>query len=184
MVIIKQNLWGVVPFTRAFFPMESSIDGLLARLKPNELARLFWTAADREPGGQIVARESSTAVCVDLRKSEEALWSACHRGSRYHIKRAQQVMDHVTISRNGAQATAAFLEIFNEFARVKDHVSPINARILNYYAPHSDIFVIFLDGKPMCGHAVLRDSESRVRACSTPAAAGLRTAKLHSNAPR
>lgn len=160
MVIIKRKLWGIAPYTTAFFPTESTLDEIIAELRPFEMARLFWTPVGRQPGMNVIACESSSASCLDLSKSTDSLWKGMRRNCRYDLNRAEKLASDVRIERNGTQTKTDFLEVFNGFARVKDHVSPITSRILDNYAQHSDLFVIYLDGRPMCAHAVLRDQES------------------------
>jgi hypothetical protein len=160
MIIIKRKLWGIAPYTAAFFPTESAIDDIIARLRPFEMARLFYTPISREPGRHIIACEPSTSVCVDLGKSIDVLLKALRRNCRSGIAHIEKLTDRVSIERNGMQTRHDFLAVFNSFARAKDHVAPLNARILDRYAPYADVFVIYLDGRPMCAHALLRDLES------------------------
>jgi predicted hotdog family 3-hydroxylacyl-ACP dehydratase len=159
-ITIKRKIWGVVPYTTAFFPTESAFDDVVARLRPFEMARLFYTPVYREPDRHIVAREPSTTVCVDLGKSVDDLSKALQRKCRQKIGHIEKMSSRVNIARNGPQTRRDFLALFNSFAHAKDHVSPIDARTLDLHAPHADVFVIYLDGRPMCAHSVLRDAES------------------------
>jgi hypothetical protein len=37
----------------------------------------------------------------------------------------------------------------------------VNSRTLERYGPDTDVFVIYLEGRPMCAHALLLDKETR-----------------------
>lgn len=164
MVIGKRKLGGLVPYTTVFFSTESAFDALVAGLKPFEIARVFYTQFDREPGARIILRETSSAVSLDLCKSSESLWKGLHKKCRQHIGHAEKLSSSISIQRNGPQTERDLLEVYNSFARVKDHVSPINGKILDRYKSTTDISVIYLDGRPMCAHAALLDHASqRVR---------------------
>jgi hypothetical protein len=161
---IKRKLWGIAPYTTIFFPDELVFDDIVRRLRPYEMARLFYTSVSRELGDNIVDREDSLTVYINLRQEGEALWLGVPGKCRQRVRHVEKSMDRVIVERNGPRTLDAFLEVFNSFAHVKDHVEPLDMSGIERFKPYADFFVIRFDGRPMCAHAVMRDEQSaRVR---------------------
>lgn len=58
-------------------------------------------------------------------------------------------------------AVSDFLELYNGLARAKGRVQRLSERTLRRYMAVADLRVLYLDGRPMCGHLMLADYESR-----------------------
>jgi hypothetical protein len=157
-IIIERKLFGVFPYTTVFFPDTGAVEELMESVAPGHLARFFWTAAELDLRGRIIRRQQTATVCLDLRNSIEVLWQAVAKNGRNEIRSAERLGDRIRIERNGAQTGPDFLSLYDSFSRIKDGVATINAEVLQRYAEHAEIFVAYLDDRPMCGHVYLRDA--------------------------
>lgn len=82
--------------------------------------------------------------------------------TRRKLRQASNLGDRVVIVRNGPDASREFVPLYNSFVRSKQAgVSPISASVIERYAGKSDIFLLYLDGRLLCGHLNLRDADAR-----------------------
>lgn len=164
MIVITRKLRGILPYTTAFFATPSEVDEILRTAGPLRLMRFFWTERQLQLTRQVLKCEPSATVCIDLRTPIEALWQAVSKNGRNEIRNAERLADRVRIERNGPATLGNFLSMYNEFARMKDGVFVIDEGVLRRYAKYADIFVVYLDDQPMCGHVFLSDAAlGRVR---------------------
>jgi len=85
-----------------------------------------------------------------------------HTNCRYYVRRAEKMRGRLEIVMNTEAARADFLILYNSFARSKGNGVPLlKSRRFNEYLPHADVFMLYFDGRPTCGHLMLRDEESR-----------------------
>jgi hypothetical protein len=123
------------------------------------MARLFWSAADLESGGRLVRHHLSMTPCIELHSPLDSIWKAMDSDCRYKIRRAEKLADRIRVTRNGAQAKQGFLALFNSFAQAKEFgVSAISREKIERFGPNADIFLAYLDNRPLCGHVILRDA--------------------------
>lgn len=79
---------------------------------------------------------------------------------RRQVRRAEKISGRFTIERNSARAARDFLVMLNDLADLKAGVSSISSRILALLEGSVDVFMLYLDGQPNCGHIFLRDAEA------------------------
>ncbi|HLK87706.1 MAG TPA: GNAT family N-acetyltransferase [Candidatus Binataceae bacterium] len=164
MIVIKRRLAGILSYQRIFFADEATLPSLIESLRSNEIARVFHSSRRLAPGGSIIACERTFTVCNDLRQPLERLWQGFAPYARAEIRKAQRLGDRVRIACNESADARDFLAVFNEFARLKDGVTPLSANALALYDHLADRVVLYLDGQPMVVNLVLRDRDSgRVR---------------------
>lgn len=166
MIIAERKLARVIPYRVVYFPSDAVLRNLTEHLGPLEMARLFWSESALGDQRRLVRHHLSTTVCIDLRNPLDAIWKRMDsKGCRYEIRRAEKLAGRIRVTRNGPQAMHGFLALFNSFARAKkEGVSMMSREKIERFGPHSDIFLAYLDGRPLCGHVLLRDdSIGRVR---------------------
>jgi hypothetical protein len=160
LIIINRKLGGIVPYVTVFFP-ESEVFNK-PPVNPLGLARFYWCEQVGEPRN-VIKRDPGATVCIDLEPARESLFSQICRNGRVEIRAIERLGEQVNICRNG-DSVRDFLSIYQEFARNKEGVAPLNEAILARYRECSDVFLAYLDGNPLCGHVFLRDrSVGRVR---------------------
>lgn len=160
MISVERKLGGAIPYKAVFFPSRAAVRDLPEQLLPYEMARLFWSEVDLEGGARLIRHYLSRTVCIDLRRPLETIWKEMDaKGCRYEIRRAEKLAGRIRITRNGAQALQNFLALFNSFVRGKKHgVSVISREEIERFGPNTDIFLAYLDDRPLCGHVLLRDA--------------------------
>lgn len=179
MVVIERRLAQLFSYKLVFFANADSLDRIVKRLKPTEMARLLHTNKGLDGSRFVVKRERTFTVCNDLRQPLETLWKSFAPYNRAEIRKAERLVERVRITRNEPAGLDDFIAVYNDFARLKDGVWPISARLLNRYDGFADRLVLYLDEQPMVVNLVLRDGESgRVR--------GLYNAsrRLHADEPK
>ncbi len=164
MVVIERKLGRLLSYKLIFFAAADSLDRISKSLKPTEMARLLHTKDALDGSRFVVKRERTFTVCNDLRQPLESLWKGFAPYNRAEIRKAERSAERVRIARNEPASLNDFLAVYNDFARLKDGVWPISARVLNRYDGFADRHVLYLDEQPMVVNLVLRDAESgRVR---------------------
>lgn len=157
MVIIEGRRW-VVDFRLVFFPDESELQQLLQFLPPNGILRVRQATIDRLNGPKPVQRSVFRTSCIDLTKTLETLYGEMDAKScRYEIRKAEKIQARIETRRNDGIACEDFLKLYNRFVSLKGHTHPLSRRRFQEYVKVSDVFVIYLDGRPMCGHLLVRD---------------------------
>jgi hypothetical protein len=157
MVTIERKLGGLVPYKAVFFPSDVVLAELTERPAPTQLARLFWTTTDLRNADRVVTKQPSATVCVNLSGALNTISKGVAKNTRYEVRQAEKLGDRVSIGRNGR--IEEFLTLYNDFARSKPELSTIKQSALSRYEGHADTFIAYLDGKPACGHILLRDTE-------------------------
>ncbi len=130
---------------------------MTARMAVTGLARFFWTESRLEVGERVIKCERTATVCLDLRLTLEELWQGITKNGRNEIRNAERLADRIRVERNNSNSIHDFLSLYRSFASAKPNVSSIGVSTLNRYANHADCLVVYLDGRPTCGHVYLRD---------------------------
>jgi hypothetical protein len=159
-VVIERRLAQLFSYKLVFFANADSLDRIVKRLKPTEMARLLHTNKGLDGSRFVVKRERTFTVCNDLRQPLETLWKSFAPYNRAEIRKAERLVERVRITRNEPAGSDDFIAVYNDFARLKDGVWPISARLLNRYDGFADRLVLYLDEQPMVVNLVLRDGES------------------------
>jgi hypothetical protein len=126
-----------------FFANADSLDRIVKRLKPTEMARLLHTNKGLDGSRFVVKRERTFTVCNDLRQPLETLWKSFAPYNRAEIRKAERLVERVRITRNEPAGLDDFIAVYNDFARLKDGVWPISARLLNRYDGFADRLVLY-----------------------------------------
>jgi lipid II:glycine glycyltransferase (peptidoglycan interpeptide bridge formation enzyme) len=157
MVIMERKLFRVFSYSTVFFAARKDLELITDTLRTTQIARFFWTATKLEPRSRIIHRQVTATVGLDLRKAPDELWQSIAKNGRNEIRSAERLGDRVAFEHNGPFTRERFLAIYNQFARGKGGVAPLDDRRLRRFGEHADIFVAYLDGRPMCGHVCLLD---------------------------
>jgi Acetyltransferase (GNAT) domain len=161
-ILLERRLFGAFRYRKAYFPDPDAIGRLTATLAPNEILRFYHPGDSLPHTKYLIERAPFSTVIVDLRGSLKALLAAMDkRGCRRPLLRAGRMLERVRITQSGEAPIADFLGLYNRFARAKGRVQPLSERNLRRYLVPSDLRVLYLDGRPLCGHVMLCDRESR-----------------------
>jgi GNAT acetyltransferase-like protein len=159
MVKIDRRLFGLLRYQTIFFPAKSALE---TALRSTELVRFFWTNQALGSTRRFLIRdEVGASILVDLTQSLDVLLKAMSQTARRKLRLAEKIAG-LKIVRNGPDAVRDFLPLYNDFARAKQNgVSPVTEDVLQRYAPYSDLFLCYLDDRPVCGHLNLVDPDLR-----------------------
>lgn len=105
----------------------------------------------------------SHTTCIDLSRGLDELEAAMDKKScRYEIRKAQKVRDQLHIGRaEQPEQVEEFLKLYNAFVEAKGHARPLTNARLSDYLRTSDIWTLSWNGKPCCGHLLVRDGAAR-----------------------
>ncbi|MGH7837448.1 MAG: hypothetical protein ACREQC_06430, partial [Candidatus Binataceae bacterium] len=144
-----------------FYPTPETVEEVVHGLGKTETARLFLTPIASATGGSIVRHHLTATVLVDLTHGPDAIWAGMKAGSRTRseIRTAEKHASRITLAQNGPRAERDFLMVFNDFARASGAVRSLSKATLDRYRAVGDVFVIYLDEKPMCVSLALRDEQ-------------------------
>jgi Acetyltransferase (GNAT) domain len=162
MVILQRRLLGGFRYRKVYFPTAEAIVELTSGLTIKDILHFHYPGDPISKTKYLVERSPFSTVIIDLRDSVGSLLAATdRRGCRRPLRRAEQMRGRVRIAEGGEAAIVDFLRLYNDFARAKGGVQGLSERGLRRYVGVSDLRVLYLDERPMCGHVMLCDGESR-----------------------
>jgi lipid II:glycine glycyltransferase (peptidoglycan interpeptide bridge formation enzyme) len=158
-VVIVETMRGLFRVTEVFYPRLNEIAKFTDGLGVNEIVYM------RQMPASLPASRFSTRYVpfetslLDLTRDEESLLADMNRTSRHQVRKADRQRDKIEVRRNDAAAYRDFLAIHNDFVVLKRHSEKLSAHRLEVFKPVSDVFVAYFEGRPICGHLVLRDEQ-------------------------
>jgi len=162
--VVEREFFRFAKYRVFFYPTPEIIHKIANSLGKFEMARLFLTPVASASGPCVVRHHLSGTSLIHLTRGRRAIWAGFESNCRNQIRKAEKLASRIKLMRNGAQAEHDFLRVFNEFARVTGAVRPLNAVTVERYRNVSDVFIIYLDDRPMAANLVLRDEQAgRVR---------------------
>jgi hypothetical protein len=139
-----------------YYPREAEVAGFLSNLSFNQIVCL------RQMPVALPSLEEATHVpfetsLVDLNSNEQSLLARMNRTCRYQLRKADNLADRIEVRQNDSTACRDFLRLHNEFVSRKRHTERLSERRFEAYRPLSDVLVAYFEGRPICGHVVIRD---------------------------
>jgi hypothetical protein len=160
LVVVERTFFGVARYLVFFYPTPEIIDEVANGLGKFEMARLFLTPVASASGRCVVRHHLSGTSLVDLSRGAGAVWAGFESNCRNQIRKAEKLGSRVKLVVNGVDAERDFLSVYNEFARVGGVVRPLNNAAMERYRKVRDIFIVFLDDKPIVANLVVRDDQT------------------------
>lgn len=161
MVVIEW--WGRGPY-RAREVLLASVDEV-ARLttprRPHVLTTFRHAMCGPSEGPRGLAMRLVPTTCIDLTKEPDDLLKRMSGSCRYEIRVAERLGDRLRISSDWSSAASDFLALHTDFMQWRRFGRPMTPYRLRRYMRSSDLFVAYLDGKPLSGHLVVRDGARR-----------------------
>jgi hypothetical protein len=143
----------------AFFPNLEEIIFLNGSLSFNTILRVRQTSVELCDYNKLISHEARATNCIDLTKDLGWIYADMHpKSCRYKINRAQRLKDRIQVQLNNNDVYKDFVKVYNMLARQKGHTYPISQRYLYQYLSLSDVWVIYYDERPICGHLIVLDS--------------------------
>jgi hypothetical protein len=158
MVTIRRRVSGVFRYRKAWFPAREELLEISRSLRWNEIVRFFAAPDDLPALPNLIARRRMRTLWVDLAGGPEKILEGMKRKScRYEIRRAEKMLDGVTIEAGSEKSRQDFLVGYNDFAHAK-HLRKLRPPWLREYLPLADTFVLYLRNEPLCCHLLIRDA--------------------------
>ncbi|MFZ0921561.1 MAG: GNAT family N-acetyltransferase [Candidatus Acidiferrales bacterium] len=162
MLTIERRVGGLLRYRKVWFPSREAAHEISRSLRPNEVVRFFGASRNLGALPRLVRHRQLQTAWVDLAAGPDGILNGMKRKScRYEIRRAEKMLDRVEIERSSPKAHRDFLAVYNDFAKTK-RLPRFPAAWLREYSTHSETFVIYLNGEPLCCHFLLRDSEAGI----------------------
>ncbi len=163
MVAFERTILRILRYRKVFFANEEETNRLVSSLASNEVLRMFGISHEIDNRPNLISRVRANTVVIDLTQGLDAILRAMSpKGCRYEIRRAAKLASQLDIAENSAAAQADFLSLYNCFARTKGPVPPLSRSRFEEFLPAADTFVLYLNGRAMCGRLVLVDNNPGV----------------------
>lgn len=145
----------------AYFANKDEVLDLLDNLPVNGYLVAAQTAADFTADTRSIKSEITRTTVIDLTKSIEEIYKDMDATScRYRIRKAEKSANRIIISYNDITTQNDFLDLYNRFVQLSQHTYQMSQRSFDEHLQISDIFLLYFDHKPMCGHIMFRDMKT------------------------
>ncbi len=167
MIVIEDRRFALFRDRTLFFPTADGVAQALEDVDANGIVRISQTSTDIADHPKLIRRKLSRTNCLDLSKDlDELLAEMDPKSCRYEIRRAEKMLPRIRVRLNDRIAYRDFQSLYNNFVKTKRFAPQLSDRRLRMFSEVSDVFVIYLDERAMCGHLLLRDEKARrVRLC-------------------
>jgi GNAT acetyltransferase-like protein len=170
MIVFERRLGGMIRYRKVFLARSDQLQQLVTDMGPLDIMRVFWHLGNVSNEIPAVFQDEGTSTYVDLCKPPEAILADMRTNCRYDVRRAEKMHERFEIVMNSESARADFLILYNRFASDKtkirgagvlERIPPLKPHRFDEYLSHADVFMLYFEGEPTCGHLVLRDEDSR-----------------------
>ena len=168
MVIIDGRRW-IWRDRLVFFPNVRECQNLIEGLEKNALIRMRQVSFPLRGGSHLVQAKPFSTSCIDLNKSGAALFDEMDSQTKRYVRKAEKLRDRWRIRINDYRAHDDFFELYNRFVGLKGHAHRLSRRRFQEYLKVSDVWMMYIDGRPIAGRLVVRDDAvRRVRMVLSP----------------
>ena len=162
MVTIERRVHGLLRYRKFWFPSRTQAMEISQSLRADDVVRFFAVSPALDNLRHLVERYMMPTLCIDLSAGPEALLrSMKKRSCRRMIQRAEKMLNRVAIEVDSDKSDRDFLALYNDFTQAK-RLPGVSARWIQENSAHCETLVAYLEGKPLCGHLVLLDPETRI----------------------
>lgn len=163
MLITERLVFGLLHNRKVYFPNLEEALNICGSLGHNEILRLFGVTSDLGAPRFLVRHDKLLTIWVDLCVGPEGILRGMKRKScRYEIRRAEKMLGRVAIELNTQRAMEDFLPVYNHFAESKGPVPKLSMQKFHDHLKHGEVFVLYLDGRAVCGHLLLCDAQAGI----------------------
>jgi lipid II:glycine glycyltransferase (peptidoglycan interpeptide bridge formation enzyme) len=158
-MVVVESLRGFFRLVEVYYPRLEEIDGLADNLTLNQILYMRQMPESLPPGRFSARYVPFNTSLYDLTRDEDILFADMNRTCRQQVRKMQRLCDRIEVHRNDTTAYHDFLGIHNDFAALKKHSERLSEARLEAYKLVSDVMVAYFDGRPICGHLILRDPQ-------------------------
>lgn len=147
-----------------FFPSMAESQSLLKTLRYNAILRIRQTSYELLENSNLIQSRGFRTSCVDLTKDIGAVYDKMDSMTQRYIRKAEKLRQRWTIRRNDVRSNQDFVQLYNNFVKLKGHTHPLSSQRFREYLKVSDVWVIYFDERPIAGRLLVRDDTvKRVR---------------------
>jgi lipid II:glycine glycyltransferase (peptidoglycan interpeptide bridge formation enzyme) len=158
-MVVVETVRGLFRVVEVYYPRVDETQGLAEKLAMNDIVYMRQMPVCLPHGALSAKYVAFETSLIDLTRDENSLLADMNRTCRYQVRKADRLYDRVEVRRNDDPAYRDFLDIHNSFVALKRHSEKLSTRRLEAFKPVSDVLVAYLDGRPVCGHLLLRDEQ-------------------------
>jgi Acetyltransferase (GNAT) domain len=154
MIVIETDR---IPFhlIEVYYPETYPLNGYKPRL--NNVVYLRQARLPLDAGRFVVRARASETTLIDLSLDVDLLLREMSATTRRQIRKIDRLGGRLAVRRNDRTALKDYRAIYNNFVTQKKHAERLSERRLNALSRFTDIFVAYFEGRPLCGHAFIRD---------------------------
>src|SRR6202011_1520339 len=157
MIVFERTVFGFFRYRKVVFPTPDGVSDLLARMAPNDIVRFNYDGC-LPPSRDMIDSFPVSTIIINLRQSLDQIWAGMRRTScRQPLRKVEKMLDRIRIAERSSAAAADFLALYNGLARAKPGLTHLSQRAFRRYLGAADVRVIYLDGRPLCGHVNVGD---------------------------
>jgi hypothetical protein len=163
MVTIEGRRW-LCRYRQMFFATPEQVLEILDSIAPFDLVRVRQSTSFLQSHPTLIHRSIYRTSIIDLTTEISVLYRTLHTLCRRGIRRAENMRESIHIRTNDELAHQHLFDMHNRFVVLKGHTKPLTTRRFRELLPNSDVFVIYFNKRPLCGHLMIRDEgRKRVR---------------------
>jgi GNAT acetyltransferase-like protein len=157
MIVVKTSR-GPLEQIDAYYAGQDQADELIANLARHQVLCLRLTPWKLDLPLALLA-SACTSFVIDLTLNAGKLFANMSRSTRYEINKIQreQEINRIAVRRNTYAVYDDFLKLYNDFGSLNRGTPKLSAARLGKFLPFGEAFVVYAEGKPVCGHFDLRD---------------------------
>jgi hypothetical protein len=140
-----------------FYPQLSDIDGLGDHLELNQILHIRQAPVPLPSRRFTIRCQLYETLLFDLTSESDDLFNQMNRTGRSQVRKADRISDRIEVRRNDTAAYRDFLFVYNSFVKAKKHTEQITSARIEALKPFSDVLVAYFEGRPICGHVIIRD---------------------------
>ena len=157
MIVVDQRKPFGLILRHAYFPDSAELQQLLGGISPRTLLRVRHSSAVVDVHPWLIQRTPSATGLIDLSEGADKAFGRMSKTTRRLVQRAGALGDRVRITLNDAATPPVYRQLHNAFVRHTGHSSPMSERALAEWLEVADLFMLFLDGRPVLGHVNVPD---------------------------
>jgi lipid II:glycine glycyltransferase (peptidoglycan interpeptide bridge formation enzyme) len=160
MVTIESHR-GPLNYRLVFWPDQEELTALADGVGFTSLVKVVQTPGEASGHPHLIREMPFRTQVIGLQRDPEEIYGDMDRTCRYHIRKVRRELDRVRVARNEEQVIDDFFVLYNDFVKASGHNLRLKRKRYKEYAAVSDVWVLYWDGRAMCGRLDLRDEQMK-----------------------
>ena len=157
MVVVEHRKPLGVTLRQAYFPDRRELDTLVVGMSARTMLRVRHSNVVASAHPWLVQRSPCSTGLIDLTRGADSILGRMSRTTRRLVQRAAALGERITITCNDPASLPVYRRLHNTFVRHSGHATPMSERELAEWMRVADLFMLYLDGRPLIGHINVPD---------------------------